>query len=99
MYIGLANNIIFYRINLLNYFLFSFGIIEHINPNLDRKRSVEINSNSNRNFVEKKKMEQKNFILDKKISQNLLIKGQDDLKKSLKNKKIKINLNNIKEIF
>ena len=45
----------------------------------------------------KKKMEQKNFILDKKISQNLLIKGQDDLKKSLKNKKIKIN--NIKEIF
>ena len=41
----------------------------------------------------------KNFILDNKISQNLLIKGQDDLKKSLKNKKIKINFNNIKEIF
>ena len=41
----------------------------------------------------------KNFILDNKISQNLLIKGQYDMKKSLKNKKIKINLNNIKEIF
>ena len=52
-------------------------------------------------ILQKKKMKRmmKNFILDNKISQNLLIKGQDDLKKSLKNKKIKINFNNIKEIF
>ena len=41
----------------------------------------------------------KNFILDKIISQDLLIKDQEEVEKSLKNKKIKINLNNIKEIF
>ena len=41
----------------------------------------------------------KNYILDKIISQDLLIKDQEELEKSLKNKKIKINLNNIKEIF